>query len=290
MTIYRSPAGRRALQSVYSAALAQLDITLESASIETAVGTTHVLSTPARDRPPVLLLHGGNATNPMTLSWYTGLARSHRLIAPDTIGQPGHSDETRVDPRGDAFGVWVGDILDHFGIESAPMLGTSYGAGIVLRAAAHTPDRIDGAALVVPAGFGTGPIRSLLRVGIPAMAYRYVPADRFRDAVLDALMTEPEADPVARRTIAASLRHVRLARRFPTADSAELADFRAPIAVFVAECDPFFSADSVLPTVERRLPNLALAEVLRGERHVLSIRARQHVTDAIGEFLARTTG
>lgn len=34
----------------------------------------------------------------MTLAWFTDLVDSYRLIAPDTIGQPGYSAETRFDP------------------------------------------------------------------------------------------------------------------------------------------------------------------------------------------------
>ena len=93
-----------------------------------------------------------NATNPLTLAWYSGLADEFRLIAPDTIGHPGKSAETRLDPQEEEYGEWVVDLLDAFALQSAPMIGTSYGAGIMLRTAAVAPNRIDRAAMVVPAG------------------------------------------------------------------------------------------------------------------------------------------
>lgn len=194
----------------------------------------------------------------------------------------GKSAETRVDPRGDGYGEWVVDLLDALGIESAPAIGTSYGGGIVLRTAALASGRLDRAALVVPAGFGTGPIASAIAVGLPAVLYRVVPHEWLLDRALARLATRP--DPVTRATVAASLRHVRLEREFPGADAAELADFASPVALFVAEDDPFFPPGTVVPRARERLPSLSRVEVLTGERHLLSSDAQRRVAASIREF------
>ncbi|ELZ26495.1 alpha/beta hydrolase [Halogeometricum pallidum JCM 14848] len=282
MSIYRSEAGRRALESAYEDAVARLDV--DRRRVEARHGSTHVLLAGPEDGRPAFAFHGGNATNPMTLSWYAGLAEQYRLIAPDTIGQPGLSAEVRVPPRGDGYGEWVVDLLDAFDVRSAPMVGTSYGAGIVLRTATHAPDRIDRAALVVPAGFGTGPLPSLLRVGLPAVLYRFLPAEWLLNRVLAAMATESDPDPLVRDTVAASLRHVVLEREFPEADAADLDGFDAPTALFVGENDPFFPPETVLPRARRRLRGLSLTEVLPGERHILSPAARESVTASIRAF------
>lgn len=142
VSIYRSPAGRRALEQAYGDALERLGAEVTERYVDTRYGETHVLLAGPASGDPVVVLHGGNATNPMTLAWYESLAGEYRLIAPDTIGKPGFSAETRVDPRGDAYGEWVVDLLDAFDIEAAPMIGTSYGAGIVLRTAAEDFKRL----------------------------------------------------------------------------------------------------------------------------------------------------
>lgn len=286
MTIYHSPRGREALQSVYADAVDRLDVDVTTRTVDTSFGSTHVLLAGPVDGEPVVVFQGGNSTNPLTLSMYTDLAATYRLIAPDTIGHPGYSAETRVDPLSDAFGRWVTELLDCFDIESARMIGTSYGAGILLRTAAYDPDRIIRGALVVPAGFGIGSLPALMRIGIPSILYRYLPSDWLLDAVIEEIVTQPNADRIVRETIAASLRHVKLERKFPGASAAELAWFDAPVALFLAEHDPFFPPDTVLPEANRRLPNLAHTEILRGESHVLSRDAQKRVTASIEAFFS----
>ncbi|GAB3687773.1 hypothetical protein GCM10028857_21230 [Salinarchaeum chitinilyticum] len=284
MSIYRSGTGRERLHECYDRALDGLDVPIDERTIATRHGDTHVLLAGPADAPPVYCFHGGNATNPMTLAWYTDLAEDYRLIAPDTIGQPGYSAETRVNPVGDGYGEWVVDLLDAFDCESAPMIGTSYGAGIVLRTAALTPERIDRTALVVPAGFGTGSIGSLARVGVPALLYRYLHRQWALDRMLDAMCTSLAPDPMVRETIAASLRYVDLEREFPTATAEELQAFDAPTRVYLGTEDPFFPADPIDAQVRDRLSNVEV-ETLDEEKHILSDAAQERVTGRIGAFL-----
>lgn len=283
MSIYRSETGRERLLECYDRALDGLDVAIEERTVETRHGDTHVLLAGPAEAPPVCCFHGGNATNPMALAWYTDLAEDYRLIAPDTIGQPGYSAETRVDPVGDGYGEWVVDLLDAFDCDAAPMLGTSYGTGIVLRTAALAPERVDSAALVVPAGFGTGSIGSLARVGVPALLYRYLHRQWALDRVLDAMCTARAPDPVVRETIAASLRYVDLEREFPTATAEELQAFDAPTRVFLGAADPFFPADPIAAQVRDRVGNVEI-ETLEDEKHVLSRAAQEQVADRIGTF------
>lgn len=284
MSIYRSPTGRQALEEVYIDAVEQLEIEVDERYVETRYGETHLLLAGSTSGEPVVIFHGGNATNPMTLGWYTGLAEEYRLIAPDTIGQPGYSAETRVDPRGDGYGEWVVDLLDTFEIRTASMIGTSYGGGIILRTAAVAPERIDRTALVVPAGFGTGSIVSMMQVGFPAILYRFLGFEWLLERALTLLVTQPEPDPVVRETIAASLQYVKLEREFPGASADELDGFTAPVALYVAENDPFFPPGAIVSRARSRLPNLSKTVILDKEKHILSPAAREKVTASISTF------
>jgi pimeloyl-ACP methyl ester carboxylesterase len=286
MSIYRSSKGKRVLEDAYAATVESLDFEVDERYVETRHGTTHVLRAGPKDGVPVVIFHGGNATNPLTLSWYSGLTEEYQLIAPDTIGQPGHSAQTRVDPNGDGYGEWVVDLLDAFDIQAAPMIGTSYGGGIVLRTAAFAPERITSAALVVPAGFGTGPLISMMKVGIPAILYRFLGSKRLLEEVLRAIITEADPDPIVHETIAASLRYVNLEREFPSATSDELDGFIAPVALFAAENDPFFPPETVVPRARSRLPNLSNVEILGREKHILSTEAQESVTTSISTFIS----
>jgi pimeloyl-ACP methyl ester carboxylesterase len=161
------------------------------------------------------------------------------------------------------------------------MIGTSYGGGIILRTAAVAPERIGQVTLVVPAGFGTGPLTSLMRVGLPAILYRFLGFEWLLEQVLTSMVTQPDPDPTVRETIAASLRHVKLEQEFPKATADELGGFTAPVALFVAENDPFFPPDTIVSRARSRLPNLSKDVVLNGEKHIPSQEAQETVTASI---------
>lgn len=289
--IYRSDEGRERIERLYERGVDSLEVAVDETRVTTRYGETHVLTAGPTGAPPVVVFHGGNVTNPLTLRWFQRLADDYRLIAPDTIGHPGLSAQTRLDPAGAEYAEWVVDALDALGVESAPMVGASYGAGIVLRTAAYAPDRVSKAALVVPAGLASGPLLPLaLRIGLPATIYRHWPRRRFLDDVLDAMCSLPPAhvDPLTVETIGAVLRHVDLERRVPGIDRAgQLDGFDAPCYVGAGADDPFFPADRVIPAAREHLPERTRVETLPGERHLLSPGAAEHVEEEIRALLAK---
>src|SRR5262245_3483570 len=116
-SIYRSRRGEAALRALYDAARERLDVAHESRMVGTHFGATHVLSIGPADAPPVVVLPGGNFLGPPCLRWFAPLAATHRLYAPDLIGQPGRSAPTRPSPRGDGHARWLVDVLDGLGLD-----------------------------------------------------------------------------------------------------------------------------------------------------------------------------
>jgi pimeloyl-ACP methyl ester carboxylesterase len=235
-------------------------------------------------------LPGANALNPTCLKWFLPLAERHRLYAPDIVGQPGLSAQTRPSTKGDGHAFWMEDVLDGLGLERAPLVGLSYGAAIAIRTMGLAPERVSGAALVSPAGIAASPfLRILGEIGAPTLIYRLRPTEaRLRRAAMP-LFTEPE-DPAfgpAIRQLGAALRHLRLDADLPrTATEEELAGFGEPVAVFASEEDALFPARAVLPRAKEIFPNLALAEFLEGCRHVPSKAALGRVNECVLAFLA----
>jgi pimeloyl-ACP methyl ester carboxylesterase len=124
----------------------------------------------------------------------------------------------------------------------------------------------------------------MIKVGLPAMLYRFLGSERLLERVLRAMVTRSDPDPIVRETIAVSLRYVRLEREFPSATVDELNGFTALVALFAAEGDPFFPSESVVSRVHSRLPNVSRTEILDGEKHVLSPEAQETVTASISAF------
>lgn len=287
--IYRSDRGERRIKQQYRDYLDSIDTNLERRWIETDHGVTHLLVTGDESDPPLFVFHGGNLTNPGTLPWFLPLADSYRIYAPDTIGHPGFSAQTRLSPNEDAFARWVEELLDAFDIEQVPMIGPSYGAGIILRVATYAPERIEKAGLLVPAGLGSGSILNLMRGLVwPTYRYRLFPTQNNLDAVIEAMFTESasDLDDHTIKHLGTVLRQVKLERRMPpAATEEELAGFDAPVLVGAATDDILFPADVVLPRSRAVIPNLEVTMRLEDQQHVPGPNARDKVIRYLRTFL-----
>ena len=285
-SIYKSAEGAARVEALYDEALAALGVDYESRRVGTRSGETHVLVIGPEDAPPAVFLPGGNFLNPTCLQWFLPLARDRRIYAPDIVGQPGRSAQTRPSSKGDGHAFWVEDVLDGLGLERVPLVGLSYGAGVAIRAMGVVPERISRAALVSPSAIATGPVaRMLLEVGVPMLIYRLRPTDRRLLRAARPLMIEPEEPAV--RQLGAVYRDVKLDKDLPRmATAEELAGFPGRVAVFASENDVFFPARSVLPRARRIFPNLAHAELLKGSRHIPSRAALERMHGRIRAFLA----
>ena len=241
-----------------------------------------------------MFLPGGNFLNPTCLGWFLPLAESHRLYAPDIVGQPGRSAQERPSPKGDGHAFWVEDVMDGLGLERAPLVGLSYGAGLAIRTMGLAPERVSRAALVSPSGIAAGSVLPMLaRVALPMLLYRFHPTRARLLRAARPLLTEPEepAFSPAVRQLGAVYRHLRLDAGLPRmATEEELGGFGGPVAVFASEEDAFFPARVVLPRAEEIFPNLVLAERLEGCRHVPSKAAFRWVNERVLAFLAAEPG
>lgn len=247
-----------------------------------------MLAVGAEDAPPVVFLPGGNFLNPTCLRWFLRLAEENFVYAPDLIGQPGKSAEIRPSPKGDGHALWVEDVLDGLGLQSVPLVGLSYGAGLAIRAMGHAPDRVSRAALVSPAAVATGKIsRALIEVALPMLTYRAKPTGNRLLRAARPILTDPEDLPV--RQLGAVYRNVRLDAGLPRmASEEELRGFGGPVAVFASEDDVFFPARLVLARSKEIFPNLVHAECVEDCRHVPSVSAFERLNDNILAFLANS--
>jgi pimeloyl-ACP methyl ester carboxylesterase len=141
---------------LYAEATNALGVPVESRSIQTRYGETHVLVIgAARDAPAAVVFHGGNFLNPYSLAWMLPALTRFRVFAPDTVGHPGLSDQRRLSARDDSYGQWAADVLSALQLDQASIIGTSYGGGIALRLCEVAPQRIERLILHVPSSIAT---------------------------------------------------------------------------------------------------------------------------------------
>ena len=112
----------------------------------------------AGDGPPVVMLHGGGP-GASGVSNYSrnieALARRFRVIVPD---MPGYGRSAKGGDQSDPFGYladMIRGLLDEIGVDTAHLIGNSYGGAAALRLALDTPHRVDKLVLMGPGGIGT---------------------------------------------------------------------------------------------------------------------------------------
>lgn len=102
---------------------------------------------------PLLLVHGLAGSSRTWKDVMPTLAQTHDVIAPDLLG---HGDTAR--PMGDyslgAHASGVRDLLVMLGVESATVLGHSFGGGVAMQVAYQHPELCDRLILVGSGGLG----------------------------------------------------------------------------------------------------------------------------------------
>lgn len=124
--------------------------------------------------PTVVLLHGGGpgASGVSNFSRnIDALAESYRVVVPD---MPGYGRSTKHLDQSDPFGALADSIrglLDVLGIDTAHLIGNSYGGAAALRLALDTPHRVGRLVLMGPGGIGT--TRGLPTAGLNSLLGYY---------------------------------------------------------------------------------------------------------------------
>jgi len=286
-SIYKSEKGKEKIISLYNKALQQLDLPYDSKMIDTRYGKTHILIIGPEKGLPVFIFQGGNTINPVTLSWFKPILTKFRIYAPDTIGHPGLGSEKRISPKDDSFGKWVIDLMDYFKLKQVNMIGPSYGAGIILRTASFSPNRISKAVLLVPSGISSGSIsKMIVKVVFPMLMYRMLPNQKRLKKAVKPMITDT-IDEIPLNVIGAAYRYVKLETKMPKLTThEELQDFKAPTMIFSSENDVFFPANKINSQAKKIIPNLILAETLKGNNHFPSSRSLDNINNRIIKFLS----
>jgi pimeloyl-ACP methyl ester carboxylesterase len=286
-SIYRSTQGEAEVIALYEKKLANLTVETHSRMVETRFGHTHVLAAGPKDAPPVMVLTGISTGAPRTLEWFQPLARDYRLYAPDPIGQPGRSAQTRMPPGDHNYGKWMVDVLNGLGLEPLPFVGVSFGGGILLDTAAYAPERISRAALMAPAGLTRVPfLGTAIKFFIPCLLYRYFPSRGRLIGTVQPLAGEP--DDYSLQVFDATLRHLKLNVTPPGPfDKITLAGFTAPTLVLLAKSDIFIPVGPARRRAKELLSRLVAVEVFEGP-HIPPKSTWQANTERIRMFLKET--
>lgn len=151
-SIYKSPAGEKAVMALYDAVLAKWPVPFETLDISTQYGNTFVITCGNGTGPPLVLLHGAGTNSAIWAGDVVEYGRHYHVYAVDLLGEPGKSAPSRPSWEGPAYAEWLEEVLDALKIEKATFIGISQGAWTALKFAVSHPARVNALVLLTPGG------------------------------------------------------------------------------------------------------------------------------------------
>ena len=120
--------------------------------------------------PAVLLLHGIAGSSRTWRDVMPALAERFTVIAPDLMGH-GSSGKPRGDYSLGAFASGIRDLLEVLDVESATVVGQSFGGGVAMQLAYQHPERCERLVLVDSGGLGREVSWMLRAMTLPGSEY-----------------------------------------------------------------------------------------------------------------------
>ncbi|MGP9040890.1 alpha/beta fold hydrolase [Cytobacillus kochii] len=255
-TIYKSE-GKQLITQHYDNYLESFDFDVEQIYVDTSYGETHILIAGPPEGKPIFIFQGGNCINPMTLSWFSPLVDTYRVYAPDTIGHPGYSGESRISAKDNSFAQWIKELMDYFNIDSSAFVGPSYGAGIILRLATFIPEKIDCSVLVSPAGIRLGSkMRMIKDILLPLVLYNGTSSQKYLNKITD-IMSDNSMKEIDKKIIGDVFKYIRLEQEMPKLTTKEeLTHYSSPTLIIAGKKDIFFPESRLNKVAREIIPNL----------------------------------
>ncbi|MDC0230465.1 alpha/beta hydrolase [Aureispira] len=236
-TIYKSEKGKQIFLNLYDQAVAELGVEWEETMVETTEGPSHILIIGPKEAPPLLFLHGGNSINPESLGWFISLSKDYRIYSADLIGHPGKSSQNR--PKA-GYGPWVGEVIKGLNIPTPiSCIGVSYGASVILQAAAHAPELIKQTALVVPGSIVAPPkLKLIFQLLLPLLLYKIFGGTKRLLRTITPIAISPSNLSIS--IMEAAFNHLKMASLLPVQKIGSLRTFNASVLIIGADKDVFF--------------------------------------------------
>lgn len=288
VSIFRTPESAAEYQRAYAEALKLWPVPYEEIFIPTRFGDTHVVISGPKNAPAVVLFHGtgGGAT-----IWYRNvepLSRRYRVFALDTISEANESRPTRPVRSRQEFVDWIAELFDGLGIESAFLVGNSFGGFLALSAAYRLPQRVKKAVLISPAGTFDPMLALWARLLVPA--HVIAPIIRSKWMVKQAYdwlwqgfaMDDCMAHLRSLTSLYGTPRHCP-----PSVFTAEeLRRIRVPVLLLIGDHEVIYRPERVIRRATRLVPGLQ-AEIIADANHTAQYTAADAINQKVLEFFSK---
>ncbi|AYF76104.1 alpha/beta fold hydrolase [Nocardia yunnanensis] len=274
--IYKSEAGRAAIQDRYRKLVSEWPVPAEHLRLPTREGDTFVLASGPVDAPPVILLHGSGANSSTWRGDIATWAQDFRVYAVDMVGEPGGSAESRPELGTDALALWLDDVLAGLGLSSAAFVGMSLGGWTALDYAIRRPDRVSKLALYCPGGIGKQKFGWIFKNLVDHLFSNH---DLRRTAAIVTGLSPTDHAEILDDVSLTFTHFTPRTGKLPIFTDAQLSTLTMPVLVIVGADDRMFKSAETVARAERFIPH-ATTRILPDVGHAILGQ-----TDAVHEFL-----
>ena len=284
LRVFKTMEAEEQFYAAYDAALKLWPISYNELHIPTRFGLTHVIASGPDEAPPLVLLHPAGSP---AIIWYRNVAplgRHFRTYAVDVIGEVNKSVPTIPIQSRQELADWIVDLFSGLKIESAHMVGNSFGGFLTLNTALYLPERVKKIVLISPAATFVQ-IWAWYRYFFPAYltgskyllrrAYDWIWQDFPIDESLAQIRAITRASGIPRHIPPTVFR------------DEELRKIETPTLLLIGDREVIYEPHKAIRRASQFLPNLK-AEIIKNANHNAEYTAAEEVNKKVLDFIVET--
>jgi len=125
---YKSQEGYVKMMAMYERFLKTMSSPYQEIDIKTSWGITHVIKTGAKNKKPLVILHGGGSNAAIISLFIKPFIKDYTIYSIDFMGEPGKSVPIRIPIEERDLADWLNEVFVGLRIDRADIIGFSWGA------------------------------------------------------------------------------------------------------------------------------------------------------------------
>ena len=284
--VFKSRTERAHYISAYNRSLTLWNVPYTEEDVQTSFGTAHVILSGPKDAPPLVLLHGMNASSTMWFPNIEAFSKNRRVYAIDFLTEPGKSVSLGKTLSKEEIVVWYNEIFKHYQLKDFEIVGASGGGWNAVLLAIQGDSKIKKMVLLGPAQtFETIDER---RKASSALMMKLFPSKKKWDKTLKNFSTDPKKIPMEYKRQSYLGYKTKIGSNFwkiqPFSDE-ELKKIKIPVLVLTGDKD-IMNSETGHKKAKETLSNYK-REVIPNAGHFLTIDQMEIVNKKVIAFLGK---
>lgn len=152
MSVYKTSEGKQIITSHYKALLKNSPVPITSKYVKTKFGSTHYIEVGSPLHPSIVMIHGSSSNSAMWLGDMAELMDRYHIIGVDILGEPGLSDEVRLNIQSTESADWLHEVIQSLHLSDPIIVGNSLGGWLSLNYANQYPSTLSKLVLIASSG------------------------------------------------------------------------------------------------------------------------------------------